>query len=430
MFVPNLRTSVTLLLLLAAQVSFLAPGLSYELLLTLSGYLAINFMSITMMLATRPARLESLLGGLDSMYQLHKWTGILAAIFALTHWLIEMADDGLEALFGSDRSLKEAHFSGLLDSLQDGAEDLGEPGLYLLLFLVVITLTRWVPYYYWRYLHRVIPLIYLVLAVHAMLLAPLKWWQQPTGWLMALLIVGGTVASLQSLTGQIGRNRRYKGLVQAVKQTSANITEVVCDMGRRWPGHQAGQFALVTFDRIEGAHPFSLAGADNDSGQLIFHIKALGDFTRKIPRKLHSGQTVTLEGPYGRFDPDNGRKNAQQIWVAGGIGITPFLAALESRLINSDQKHAAVKLHYCTVGAVDDPMLTRLQQLTEQLPDVSLYIHDSLRGQRLTANKLQIHDSRVDVWFCGPQGLAKALRSALKQQSISLRFHQEVFEFR
>ncbi|MBL1273738.1 MAG: ferric reductase-like transmembrane domain-containing protein [Oceanospirillales bacterium] len=427
---PNLRTSVTLLLLLAAQASFLAPGLSYELLLTLSGYLAINFMSITMLLATRPARLESLLGGLDSMYQLHKWTGILAAIFALTHWLIEMADDGLEALFGSDRSLKEAHFSGLLDSLQDGAEDLGEPGLYLLLFLVVITLTRWVPYYYWRYLHRVIPLIYLVLAVHAMLLAPLKWWQQPTGWLMALLIVGGTVASLQSLTGQIGRNRRYKGLVQAVKQTSANITEVVCDMGRRWPGHQAGQFALVTFDRIEGAHPFSLAGADNDSGQLSFHIKALGDFTRKIPRKLHSGQTVTLEGPYGRFDPDNGRKNAQQIWVAGGIGITPFLAALESRLINSDQKHAAVKLHYCTAGAVDDPMLTRLQQLTEQLPDVSLYIHDSLRGQRLTANKLQIHDSRVDVWFCGPQGLAKALRSALKQQSISLRFHQEVFEFR
>lgn len=427
---PNLRTSVTLLLLLAAQVSFLAPGLSYELLLTLSGYLAINFMSITMLLATRPARLESLLGGLDSMYQLHKWTGILAAIFALTHWLIEMADDGLEALFGSDRSLKEAHFSGLLDSLQDGAEDLGEPGLYLLLFLVVITLTRWVPYFYWRYLHRVIPLIYLVLAVHAMLLAPLKWWQQPTGWLMALLIVGGTVASLQSLTGQIGRSRRYKGLVQAVKQTSANITEVVCDMGWRWPGHQAGQFALVTFDRIEGAHPFSLAGADNDSGQLSFHIKALGDFTRKIPRKLHSGQTVTLEGPYGRFDPDNGRKNAQQIWVAGGIGITPFLAALESRLINSDQKHAAVKLHYCTAGAVDDPMLTRLQQLTEQLPDVSLYIHDSLRGQRLTANKLQIHDSRVDVWFCGPQGLAKALRSALKQQSISLRFHQEVFEFR
>jgi len=75
-----------------------------------------------------------------------------------------------------------------LDSLQDDAEDSGEPGLYLLLFLVTITLTRWVPYAYWRYLHRVMPLIYLALASHASLLAPLKWWQQPTGWLMALHI--------------------------------------------------------------------------------------------------------------------------------------------------------------------------------------------------------------------------------------------------
>ncbi len=243
-------------------------------------------------------------------------------------------------------------------------------------------------------------------------------------------MVGGPPASLQSLTGQIGRNRRYKGLVQAVKQTSTNITEVVCDLGKHWPGHRAGQFALVTFDRIEGAHPFSLSSADNDSGQLRFQIKALGDYTRKIPQQLRSGQAVTLEGPYGRFHLDSGRKNAQQIWVAGGIGITPFLAALENRLTNTAQGHPAVTLHYCTAGAMDDPLATRLQQLTERLPDITPHIHDSLLGQRLTASQLQIHDRRVDLWFCGPQGLAKALRSGLKQHPISLRFHQESFEFR
>jgi predicted ferric reductase len=430
LFVPNLRTSVVLFLLLAVQLSLWTPGLSYEQFLTLSGYLAINFMSITMLLATRPGWLESTLGGLDRMYQLHKWTGILAVSFALAHWLIEMADDALEALFGSDRSLKETHFSGLLDSLQDGAEDLGEPGLYLLVFLVVITLIRRVPYGYWRYLHRVMPLIYLALAAHALLLAPLLWWQQPTGWLMAVLIVGGATASLQSLTGKIGRSRRYKGLVQAVKKKSANITEVVCDMGQRWPGHRAGQFALVTFDRTEGAHPFSLSCADNATGQLSFHIKALGDYTRKIPQQLHSGQAVSLEGPYGRFDLDRGRKSAQQIWVAGGIGITPFLAALENRLMNSEKRQPAVTLHYCTAGAVNDPIVTSLKQLTEQLPEISLYIYDGLNGQRLTANQLHINGSRVDVWFCGPQGLAQALRSGLKQQSVSVRFHQELFEFR
>ncbi len=387
-------------------------------------------MSITLVLAARPRWLEMPLGGLDKMYQLHKWTGIFAVIAALSHWLIEMGDDALEALFGKDRSLHEAKFSGLLDSLQDGAEDLGEPGLYLLLFLVAITLTRWVPYAYWRYLHRVMPLIYLALASHALLLAPLKWWQQPTGWLMALLMVGGVIASLQSLTGSIAKSRRYKGLVQAVKQTPAQITEVVCDMGRRWPGHRAGQFALVTFDRLEGAHPFTLSSADNGSGQLSFQIKALGDYTRKLAQQLHSGQAVTLEGPYGRFNPEKGRKNAQQIWVAGGIGVTPFLAALENRLLHSEQDYPALILHYCTAGAATDPMLTRLQQLTEQLPSIALHIYDSQQGQRLSASQLQIQGAKVDIWFCGPQGLATALRSGLKQTPISLRFHQECFEFR
>lgn len=427
---PSLRTSVMLFSLVALQLSVLSLSPSYEQLLTLSGYLAINFMSITMLLAARPGWLEAPLGGLDKMYQLHKWTGILAVLSALAHWLIEMADDALEDLFGNDRSLHEADFSGWLDSLQDGAEDLGEPGLYVLLFLVAITLTRWVPYAYWRYLHRAMPLIYLALVSHALLLAPLKWWQQPTGWLMALLMVGGVVASLQSLTGKIGKTRRYKGWVQAVKQTPAAITEVVCAMGKRWPGHRAGQFALVTFDRLEGAHPFTVSSADRGDGQLSFQIKALGDYTGTLAQRLQKGQAVTLEGPYGRFNPEKGRKNAQQIWVAGGIGVTPFLAALENRVLHSQQDYPALTLHYCTAGADEDPMLKRLQQLLEQLSDVTLHVYDSQQGQRLTASQLQLHSNTVDIWFCGPQGLATALRNGLKQTPLSLRFHQECFEFR
>lgn len=427
---PTLRTWILLGLLLLMQLTFWQWSLSYEHFLTLSGYLAINFMSITLLLATRPAWLEIPTGGLDKMYQLHKWTGILAVVFALSHWLIEIGDDALKALFGRDRSLKEPRFSGLLDSLQDGAEDLGEPGLYLLLLLFAISLLRWVPYFYWRHLHRVMPLIYLALAAHALLLAPLSWWQQPTGWIMALLMVGGVFGSLQSLTGQIGRSRRYKGLIQSVGQLSSQITEVVCDLGKQWPGHRAGQFALVTFDRIEGAHPFSLSSADQHNDQLHFQIKALGDYTRKLPQRLHAGQPVTVEGPYGRFNPETGRKRAQHLWVAGGIGITPFLAALENRLHQPESSRIPVSLHYCTAGADTDHTVQHLQQLAPQLPEVSLHIHDSQQGQRLTAEGLSIQQHQVDLWFCGPKGLAEALRSGLKKQGLSLRFHQEVFDFR
>ena len=247
---PNTRTRLTVFLLLLLQFTFWQAGLSYDHFLTFSGYLAINFMSLTLLLATRPAWLETPLGGLDSIYQLHKWTGILAVVFAISHWLIEMWDDGLKAWLGRDRSQKEGDFSGWLDSLQDAAEDLGEPGLYILLFLVAITLIRLIPYHYWRYLHKAMPLIYLALASHALLLAPPSWWQQSTGWLMAILILGGLFGSIQSLIGSIGKNRRYQGVIKSVESLSNQVTQVVCDLGKQWPGHKAGQFALVTFNKL------------------------------------------------------------------------------------------------------------------------------------------------------------------------------------
>jgi len=426
----NLRLPLSLSALLILQLSFWQWGLSYEHLLTLSGYLAINFMSITMILSMRPRWLESPVGGLDKMYQLHKWTGILAVIFALAHWLIEMSDDSLKALFGKERGLREADFTGFLDSLQGMAEDLGEPGLYLLLTLVAITLIPSVPYRFWRYLHRVMPLIYLTLVSHAVLLAPLIWWQQPTGWLMAIFLFGGIVAILQSLTGRIGMTHRWKGHVRAVRHISQNIIEVVCEMEKNWPGHRAGQFALVTFDRGEGTHPFTMASADKHDGLLSFQIKALGDYTHTLVNQLKTGSPVRVEGPYGCFNPEKVRPKAQQIWVAGGIGITPFLAALENRLLNQDKTFPAVILHYCTESAVNDPTLARLQTLAEQLPEITLHIHERQYGQLLTVDKLQIHQAKVDIWFCGPQGLAKVLRKDLKNHSISLRFHQELFEFR
>ncbi|MBA4502760.1 ferredoxin reductase family protein [Marinobacterium marinum] len=420
----------SLLALLALQLGVWQWSLSYEHFLTLSGFLAINFMSITMFLALRSRWLEIPLGGLDKQYHLHKWTGILGTVFALTHWLIEMADDVIKALFGKDRSLREADFSGLLGSLQGLVEDLGEPGLYLLLALVAITLIRWVPYRFWRYLHRLMPAIYLALAAHSLLLAPLTWWQQPTGGLMAVLIGAGSTASLLSLSGRIGKARRWQGLVHRVRQLSHTTTEVVCEMGRRWPGHRAGQFALVTFNRTEGAHPFTLTTADRQDGQLGFHIKALGDYTRTLPNRLQTGNTVTVEGPYGCFNPEKGRTCAQQIWIAGGVGITPFLAALENRLIQANHLFPSVTLHYCTQSTVDDPNVERLQALAQQLPSVSVQVHASQQGERLSADRLQIQAAKVDIWFCGPKGLATALRQGLKNRAFSLRFHQEHFEFR
>ena len=54
--------------------------------LYLSGILSMALMSLVMVLATRPRWLEAPLGGMDRIYRLHKWAGILAVVFAVLHW--------------------------------------------------------------------------------------------------------------------------------------------------------------------------------------------------------------------------------------------------------------------------------------------------------------------------------------------------------
>ena len=397
-------------------------------LLTLSGFLSIALMSLAMLLATRPVWLETPLGGMDRIYRTHKWAGILAVVFAGLHWLIEMSSDILKATIGRAGRVPKETFTGFLEVLRDLAGDMGEWAIYALLAMLAVTLWKRFPYRSWRVLHKAMPVLYLMLVFHAALLAPKAYWQQPAGAVLALLLAAGVYGAVRSLLGSIGRSRMATGHIVAIEHPSSDITTVRCHLESSWRGHRPGQFAFVRFDDGEGAHPFTIASADQGDNTVSFQIKALGDYTGTLAQRLHVGQTVRVEGPYGRFDLARRNPKARQIWIAGGIGVTPFLAWLESLQANPDQAPAA-DLHYCTRDQEGDPFVPRLQGLCAHLPTIQLHIHGARQGATLNAEALQ-SAHRAEIWFCGPSGLASSLRQGLRKLGIRTRFHQEAFEMR
>lgn len=407
------------------------PWLVYEQTLYLSGLLAIGLMSLSMVLATRPTVLERPLGGMDRIFQVHKWAGILAGVFAALHWLIEMADDLIESLYGEAGRI-ETEFGGLYGTLRDAGGEIGEFAVYLILALIVLSLWKRFPYKFWRHVHRAMPVLYLLLAFHAAVLAPPQYWTQPVGMLLAVLLASGSVAAVIALAGRIGHDRRARGVVSAVSSPAPDVTEIVCTLDGSWRGHDAGQFAFVAFERFEGAHPFTIASANRDDRTLTFQIKALGDYTRQLATRVRPGQAVTVEGPYGRFVAERRDARARQIWIAGGIGVTPFLAWLDA--LRADPASApAAELHYATRKAADDPFVARLRSLCAELPSVHLHIHDRAAGERLTAESLQAEAGaqRTEVWFCGPRAFGEQLRNGLARAwGGRLRFHSEAFEMR
>lgn len=400
--------------------------------LFLTGMFSISLMSLAMVLATRPVWLESPLGGMDRIFRLHKWSGILAVVFAASHWLLEMSDDLFKALSGRGGRLEVDELSAFAEPLRDLGEELGEFVIYGLFALLALTLWKRFSYRLWRPLHRAMPVLYLLLVFHSVVLAPADYWRQPIGMLLAVLFAGGTVASVLSLTGRIGRGRKVSGAVVSVRNSTPEVVEVCCRLEGKWRGHRPGQFAFVTFDTGEGAHPFTIASADRGDSTVTFAIKALGDYTRKLSRTLRAGCQVEVEGPYGRFELSRANTSARQIWIAGGIGITPFLAWLES-LQGERATAVAADLHYSVRDRSADPFVERLQALCAALPDVRLHIHDTRSGPLTAETIIEVHGAaqQMEIWFCGPRGLAQSLRNGLRQMGIGrFRFHQEAFEMR
>ena len=410
----------------------------------LSGLWSIGLMSLIMLLALRLPLFDRLMGGMDQVYRLHKWTGIAAALSAIVHWGAKESSGLIKSLWG--RAGKPEHEAVLpwLTDMRGFAKDLGEWAFYLLLAMVALTLlSRLLPYKHWHLLHRAMPALFLALVLHAVALMPLTFWALPLGLLMGTLLALGSLAAVWSLAGWIGRSRSHAGRIQSVEAlgdagTDAPI-EVICAMPPRWRGHRAGQFVFVRFDGTEGAHPFTIASAPHALGTspegerlLRLVIKPLGDYTRTLQQRLRAGQRVDIEGPYGRFD-GKGSRRRQQVWVAAGVGVTPFLALLEARqpgLSTGRSDPTPVPMHYCTRDARRDPLLARLRVLCAQaVPPVPLTVHSEAQGQRLRPQDLQDAPGPLDIWFCGPQGLGDALHAHARGPN-RWRLHRESFVMR
>lgn len=70
-------------------------------------------------------------------------------------------------------------------------------------------------------------------------------------------------------------------------------------------------------------HPFTISSSPKEKN-LRFTIRIAGDYTQYLYNHLRPGVIAVVEGGYGMMDYRRGGK--EQIWIAGGIGVTPFLS--------------------------------------------------------------------------------------------------------
>ena len=403
-----------------------------------TGIIAFSAMTFAMILATRPMWIEKRLGGLDKIYRLHKWLGIVAFSFSIMHWLVSKLPEWwsdldkliiLDAISGATMGLVEpSAFEEFLESLESPALQVGEYSFYLIVLFLTMALLKKIPYRFFAKTHIAMAIIYLVLVFHSFALMYINYWKQPIGITMAIIMIAGTVSSFIVLLGQVGKKRKSEGSIQSINTyPDMNMFELIVKSDK-WKGHNEGQFAFLKFEKKEPHHPFTISSAwDKKTKNISFTIKVLGDYTNNLANKLKIGDSIVLEGAYGNFTFND--KKESQIWIAGGVGITPFLARMERLAqLNNKQKidffYSAMKL--------DSNFKKKLQQLSAEA-NINLHLFETSKSALISGYHIRnsVSDWKSEsVWFCGPSKMGKSIKKDLKRNGLNSKFHQELFEMR
>ncbi len=402
-----------------------------------TGIIATAAMSITLILAIRQFFSDSFLDGLDKRYRLHKWLGISAFTAMVAHWLIKNAPKWLVDLDLLTKPIKNkvpsdqavSWFYEFTDFQRHFAKDVGEWTFYLLVALTLLILIKKVPYKLARKSHKLMAVAYLGVAYHSFILMKIEDWSTPAGVLIAVLLLLGTLGSLISLLNKVGDSRKTYGQISELRHYKDNkVLAVTIRPTTPWKGHKPGQFYFVTFDKNEGAHPFSAVSDGKDQKGISFNIKQIGDYVNTLPDVLSVGQEAIIEGPYGNFNFDSNKSH--HVWVAGGIGIAPFVSKLEQLALDNTKND--IDLFY-TTAMPDEDFITKLQALAKNA-NVRLHITITTQQGYLTAKTIEsyINDmNATDFWFCGPAKLGDILKSHFIENNLHHSdFHQELFEMR
>lgn len=387
------------------------------LLAKVSGFLAFGTLATVIILGTRMMFLERRLGGLDAMYLVHHVFGMAAVVFMSLHPLF------LAAAYWRFRAW-DAFFLPWV-SLGNAA---GGIALALAIVLVVLSVCSWLPYQSWLATHRGMGAVLVLSIAHTLAVG-----RSVDGLVRVAVILYGAVA-VAAYVYKVAAYRhvgpRRRGTISSVSAAD-DVVRLTIELSRPFPSLRPGQFLYLS---VRGgavppeSHPFSVVGSTDRS--LSLAAKRSGDYTAGL-KLAKEGDPVVLYGPYGGMHRHYVGSDRPHIWIAGGIGITPFRSLWEDAVTSGTARGVLLvwSVRDRKEAFLDSELATRNRE------GLTYRLWESRSDGRLTAQGVAalapFSLDGADVMLCGPD----AMMYELSHQFIALgvpasRIYYETFSYR
>ncbi|HYN37064.1 MAG TPA: ferric reductase-like transmembrane domain-containing protein [Actinomycetota bacterium] len=385
------------------------------------------------LLGARIKPLSSWLGGLDNMYALHRVNGRVAFLLVLAHGLLMIA--GRAAV-----SFDEV--KNLFSPSLGWAAPLGVIALLLMTVAIGLTLYARVGHEMFVYIQRSLGVIFVVASLHVFLTPGAKATSAPLTIYLGIIAAAAILAfGYRSLFGDV-LVRRHEYDVRGVRHLDPSVEEITMAPRGRPLDFIPGQFVFVTFysdafssqfhpfsvtpeggsaiislrpgDSRNQWHPFSITSGLGEK-ELRVVVKAVGDYTTAM-RRLDERAVARVEGPYGSFSHLQ-IPNPKQIWIAGGIGITPFLSMARSLGGNSIE----VDLYYGSKSLEAAHFLDELLMISETNERLRVIPFPEDKLGVITADYIEGTSKDIGekaVLICGPPAMIDSLSAQFLEKGV------------
>lgn len=222
--------------------------------------------------------------------------------------------------------------------------------------------------------------------------------------------------------------KRYKYKVKNVLELNKDIVEIEMESLDKKMVYTSGQFAFFEFlsgSVTSESHPFSISSSSAEPN-LKITVKNLGDYT-KVLNNLKKDDGVIIDGPYGNFSYKN-VKNKNQIWIAGGIGITPFYSM--AKVLEEGYN---IDFYYSVKEASEAVYVKELEEIAAKNPNFKFNLWCANEKGYISGDLIAKASGDIknkDLFFCGPPMLMESLKNQFVTIGVDIKdIHYEDFSF-
>jgi ferredoxin-NADP reductase len=213
---------------------------------------------------------------------------------------------------------------------------------------------------------------------------------------------------------------------------TADVMSFIFDLGGQQLQYRPGQILHYELDSL--AFPdergprrhFTISSSPTEEGIVMFTTKMRGSGFKETLRQAPVGYELTCESLEGEFIMQEGETRLRHVFIAAGIGITPYRSILRYAADTNEPLNAL--LLYFNRSSADIVFRHEFEAIAGQMPTFSFVNvltepEEGWKGEQGKLTPELLHrllpaPGGITFWVCGPPRMVGAGRELLEQFGV------------